>query len=673
MENHLSIVNHNTHTKFILVYALTGCLIPGLLFLFGFNFDSLHVQQINTENLWLNNYALALQLSSTPIRMLLGYTAFIIIVFSLIIAFIRYSATTDITVPVIGAAILFAGSLDLFCMINEARVYGNHVNNHHSIAYMWLINHIASSLALCLSTVILLRLKHLEFSTINKFTPGFYLLLVIIAYFIIDTTISLEQIPQTILINEFSARPYELIPFGIYLFTGIYLLPRLYQSRPSIFSYAFMIAMIPLALLELHLIFGSKALFDAHDNVTFFLKLIAYSTPLVGLIADYSRLFKLNEKEITKRKNAEMSFKQIIETQPTPLVIIDMTGIITYLNQDAEKLFGYQSQELINKPIEMLVPSHMKEKHVAYRSHYCSSPIKREMSNSDFCAVRKDGEEITVTITLNPIDTPEGLRILASIYDLRGLKKAEQKLKRYTNDLERSNSDLDQFAYVASHDLKAPLRGLDQLSCWIREDIDDKETLIEHSQLMQNRIHRMERLLDDLLAYARIGRIEEKFKEIDTKTLLQDIFTMCSPPENFSLILSDNLPTLLTLSTPLAQIFRNLLSNAIKHHDRPNGKVKVTYTENDQFHIFAVTDDGPGIPAELHKKAFGIFQTLKPRDVVEGSGMGLAVIEKIINTYQGSIELTSDTGQGACFTLRWPKNFLSPNKHLIHKDPVHAN
>ncbi len=235
------------------------------------------------------------------------------------------------------------------------------------------------------------------------------------------------------------------------------------------------------------------------------------------------------------------------------------------------------------------------------------------------------------------------------------LNKVVTNLENSNKALELSNRELDNFAYVASHDLKSPLRGIDQLATWIWEDIDDKDETIDHLQMMRSRVSRMECLLDDLLAYSRVGRVEQKIGTINSKYLLESLFELVSPPDSFTFELKGEFPVFDTISAAFELVFRNLISNAIKHHDRDDGRIIISIEENDSNYIFEVTDDGPGIAEKFHKKIFGLFQTLKSRDEIEGSGMGLAILQKTLKLYDGNIVVQSEEGKGACFVVTWPK------------------
>lgn len=235
------------------------------------------------------------------------------------------------------------------------------------------------------------------------------------------------------------------------------------------------------------------------------------------------------------------------------------------------------------------------------------------------------------------------------------LAEAKSELEIKLREITTVNDELNNFAYAASHDLKSPLRGIDQLATWIEEDLQatlDSETR-DHLRLMRSRISRMDILLDDLLAYSQVGRTEEDTVEIDTLKLVKDVYDLSAGPTQIKLV-TENLPTFKTKKAPLELVLRNLIGNAIKHHDKATGTVTVSARRLETAFEFTVQDDGPGIAQEHHKRVFVMFQTLKPRDKVEGSGMGLALVQKAIESAGGSISLQSDGQQGSLFRFTWP-------------------
>jgi signal transduction histidine kinase len=242
----------------------------------------------------------------------------------------------------------------------------------------------------------------------------------------------------------------------------------------------------------------------------------------------------------------------------------------------------------------------------------------------------------------------------------------EQRVEKRTAELQRSNRELDQFAYVASHDLKAPLRAINHLTSWIAEDANEflPEISREHLSKLQGRVRRMETLLDDMLAYSRAGRQRHPAEQVNTTALISDVIEILAPPPGFTVRISGNLPVMRVERIPLETVFRNLIGNAIKHHHRPTeGNVEISAQEQEHFVEFTIKDDGPGIDPGFHQRIFEMFQTLKPRDLVEGSGVGLAVVKKSIESRGGTIQVESSLGEGATFRFTWPHTVTS---HMDH-------
>ncbi len=232
-----------------------------------------------------------------------------------------------------------------------------------------------------------------------------------------------------------------------------------------------------------------------------------------------------------------------------------------------------------------------------------------------------------------------------------------EALKHRIEELKKSNKELDEFAYAASHDLKAPLRAIENLSGWIYEDAHEilSEESKRHLDQLKARVERLDRLLDDLLKYSRADRIRSKVETINTHELVHEVVEMLSPPDDFTLIVAEDLPELSSERHPIYQVFLNLIGNAIKHHDKPRGCISISWEDLGTSVQFSVEDDGPGIPETHHDKIFQLFQTLKRRDEIEGSGMGLAIVKKILNFHGGTIKLQSEVGKGTSFQFTWPK------------------
>jgi PAS domain S-box-containing protein len=240
------------------------------------------------------------------------------------------------------------------------------------------------------------------------------------------------------------------------------------------------------------------------------------------------------------------------------------------------------------------------------------------------------------------------------------LTRVNTILAKTTTLLQQRNQELDQFAYVASHDLKAPLRAIASLSEWLEEDLADQlPAENQHQlQLLRGRVRRMEGLINGLLEYSRIGRIHTDLSMVNVDSLLKEVIDSLQPPATFHIEIQPGMPTFVTKKVPLQQVFANLIGNAIHHHTRADGHVKIAVRDLGKYYEFTVADDGPGIPVEYHSKIFVIFQTLEPRDHKENTGMGLAIVKKIIETEGGAITLKPVSGPGSTFRFTWPKRTL---------------
>jgi signal transduction histidine kinase len=223
--------------------------------------------------------------------------------------------------------------------------------------------------------------------------------------------------------------------------------------------------------------------------------------------------------------------------------------------------------------------------------------------------------------------------------------------------LKRKNEELDQFAHIVSHDLKAPLRGIDNVVTWIEEDHAEELSpkVKEYIGLIRGRLVRSENLIRGILSYARVGREQPEKEMVDLNQFFADIMENMPIRHGIKLQMPTSLPIIFTERIPLQQVLSNLIGNAIKYHDKPDGKISVGFADERTHYEFTVTDDGPGISQIYFEKIFMIFQTLNERDTIESTGVGLAIVKKILDDRKQTIRLKSTPGQGASFTFTWPK------------------
>ncbi|MEO1509034.1 MAG: PAS domain S-box protein [Cyanobacteria bacterium J06633_23] len=379
-------------------------------------------------------------------------------------------------------------------------------------------------------------------------------------------------------------------------------------------------------------------------------------------------------QRLEQQRNIEQKerLKIIFERAGVGIARLDIAGQWIQANEKLCKTLGYAREELFQKDFRQIThPDDAAQDTEVYQALISG---ELETVNMEKRYLRKDGEPIWCNVTASIIRDHEQQPsyFIAFIEDITQRKANQLTLQRQkdelavgnlilaqtTANLEQRNRELDEFAYVASHDLKAPLRAIANLATWLEEDLEgqlppeNKEQL----DLLQGRVHRMENLIDGLLEYSRVGRGNHEPEPIDLNQLLANMVDLLDPPADFTIAIAPNLPTLLATRPALTQVFGNLLSNAIKHHDRPDGRVDVGYRRlDDGFHEFTVTDDGPGIDPAFHHKVFNIFQVLEARDKIENTGIGLALVKKTIEAEGGTVTVESDVGQGSTFRFTWPQ------------------
>lgn len=240
---------------------------------------------------------------------------------------------------------------------------------------------------------------------------------------------------------------------------------------------------------------------------------------------------------------------------------------------------------------------------------------------------------------------------------LAQIQKADAALILQSVELEKRNRELNEFAYIVSHDLKAPLRAINSLASWLATDYADRFDAEGNEQLslLMARVTRMNNLIDGILAYSRAGRLHEEKVQINVNDVVHEVIAMLAPPASVDVRVEPVLPTLIGEPTRLHQVFQNLISNAVKFLDKPHGQIRIGCTDDGPCWRFSVADNGPGIDAQYFDKIFQIFQTLSPRDERESTGIGLTVVKKIVEEWGGRVWVDSVVGQGSTFSFTVPK------------------
>ncbi len=383
-------------------------------------------------------------------------------------------------------------------------------------------------------------------------------------------------------------------------------------------------------------------------------------------------------QDITEPKQAELSlkasearFRAVFEQAAVGMARLSPEGDWIQVNQRLCKVLGYSPEALIGQHFSQFTWEEDKPQDLELQQRLLAGETASGQFEKRY--VRQDGSPIWTLVTVSVEHDAEGrvAAFIAIIEDIEDRKKARQELVQRAEELastnlvlahttallEQRNAELDQFAYVASHDLKAPLRAISNLAEWLGEDLSGQipDENQHQLKLLRGRVQRMEDLINGLLEYSRVNRQDRTTVTIDLNALLESIVDSLAPEPSFTVAIEPDLPTLHTCATTLSRVLSNLIDNAIKHHDQDTGTIRVSCLDRGKEIEFAIADDGPGIAPEYHDRIFTIFQTLKARDDFESTGIGLAVVKKIIEAEDGRIWLESTPGVGTTFFFTWPK------------------
>ena len=383
---------------------------------------------------------------------------------------------------------------------------------------------------------------------------------------------------------------------------------------------------------------------------------------IVGLVGADGKLHKYVaiRVDITERKRAEEVRERlaaVVESSDDAIIGKTLDGVITTWNHGAEKVFGYSSSEAVGKPMQMLVPPER-----ANEEPDILARIGRGESVEHFetVRVRKDGKGIDVSVTISPIRDSSGAIVGVSkvARDITERKHAEQRLADKAEELARSNRELEQFAYLASHDLQEPLRMVASYTQLLAERYGGKldENADKFLGYAREGALRMQVLIRDLLAFSRVVQAGVPRKPVDCNVALEEAVQSLTAAieESGAVVTHAALPNVWADQTQIAQVFQNLIGNAIKFHDGAPPECAVSAEKSGRNWLFSVSDNGIGIAPEYAENIFVVFQRLHARTEYPGNGMGLAICKKIIQHYGGTIWVESQVGQGSTFKFTLP-------------------
>lgn len=384
------------------------------------------------------------------------------------------------------------------------------------------------------------------------------------------------------------------------------------------------------------------------------------------ILSDISKR-KKSEQEL---KQSEALFRQFFQQYPIGTALTNPDGSIHLINPACEKEWGVKQSALKNRQYNILKDKNFNKNPDALA--LITKALSGETVYFDDIEYQPGPRSNTKWIRVIgfPIKNESG-ELLHSVFthqivsrEVEALREIElhrrhlqEMVAERTRDLETANEELQNFAYIVSHDLKAPLRAIIQLSNWLTNDYQDKLNAEGNKQLLLigNRANRMNDMIEGILQYSRIGTTQEEWETVNLKGLVDDIIDLLAPPENLSFAISENLPTVRCQKIRVSQVFQNLIDNAIKYIDKADGLIQVGVKENQDNWQFFVKDNGPGIGLNHQQRIFQMFQTLHNKEDISSTGIGLPLVKKIIEQWQGELWLESIPGQGSCFQFTLPK------------------
>jgi len=411
----------------------------------------------------------------------------------------------------------------------------------------------------------------------------------------------------------------------------------------------------------------------------FTLRAVKNSEDELGALADgFNDMLGEVGKRGTEISRAHERFRRVVESAPNAIVLVNAEGRITLINKQTETLFGYTPDQLIGERVEVLVPQRFRAKHPQYRATFFSNPSTRSMgAGRDLHGLRQDGSEFPVEISLNPIDTDEGILVLSTIIDITERKRVEGEIRKLNEELEQrvldrtaqleaANKELEAFSYSVSHDLRAPLRAIDGFSRVLLDDHSAKLDQDGRDSLdrVRRAAQRMGALIDDLLKLARVTRTEPVSEELDLSALAQEVFESLRSQDsarnvNFAAASGLNVRGDARL---LRVALENLLGNALKFTGgRAEATIELGVRANGATPIYFVRDNGAGFDMAYANKLFGAFQRLHTAQEFPGTGIGLATVQRIVRKHGGRIWAEGVVNQGASFYFTLTQGEAGPS------------
>lgn len=391
------------------------------------------------------------------------------------------------------------------------------------------------------------------------------------------------------------------------------------------------------------------------DGSKFWANVIVTALYNNGKLVGFSKV----TRDLTERRNTEEKLRQseeqyrllVEQVRDYAIFMLNPEGFITTWNKGAETINGYTAEEIIGRHFSIFYSREAVES--GFPQYELKVASKEGRFEDEGWRIRKDGRRIWANVIITALHNKQG--------ELVGFSKVTRDItdrKKVIENLQKSNAELRSFAYVISHDLKTPLRGIASLATWIQNDYADKLDDIgkEHLELMVSRVKRLNELINDILSYSQVGRTAASIENITNAGDIINEISNSFDIGNVDILYNCRLKSFRYDRVGLFQVFQNLISNGIKHNNKEKKKIEIKCADKTDHILFSVTDNGPGIEEKYFEKIFQLFQTLQSKDETDSTGIGLAIVKKLVENYGGRIWVESTPGQGSTFYFTIPKN-----------------
>lgn len=632
--------------------------------------------------------------SSSQAHTLIEAVSCLVALFTGTLALVRFYSKKDSTFLFIGVGFLGTAMLDGYHAVVTSSFFAGYLPSGLSslIPWSWIASRVYLSFCLAASWWAWRRENRLggggQIRETLVYACGIGLTVACFLFF------AFVPLPRAYYPELFFHRPEEFLPAAFFLIALAGYLNKAQWRTDQFESWLILSLVVSLVAQALYMS-RSAMLFDGMFDAAHMLKAVTYVIVCVGLLCDVHRTYCQNVEhneslrtsneglrartetlflEIAERRQVESQLKQseehlsmVIESVGDAVVSADAEGRILLVNKRTEELFGYPREEMIGQFVEMFLPQERRAQHVVDRQGYMSSPQPFELGGGrDLFAVHKDGSHIPVEFSLAPMLVHGEVHVLATIVDITSHRKSKQALRDANEMLAKSNHELEQFAYIASHDLQEPLRKIASYAQLLREDCGQQFGKEGHDYLdvVIGGATRLRTLVSDLLTLSRITTRGMPLSATPANECLQGAIENLelAIQEGGALISYEPLPLVIADEGQLILLFQNLLGNALKYRGEATPEIHVSARDLDTHFEISIQDNGIGIDPQFNERIFDIFQRLHNRREYKGTGIGLALCKRIVERFDGQIGVDSVPGEGSRFHFTIRK----ADRHAAH-------